>query len=287
MAINLFDTVWHKWLKRPYRLAVAEVGKGSTQVVLLHGVAARGKMLMPLARALPPDKYRVIVPDLLGCGDSPKPQWMQYTVEDHAKAVIKALKKHKVHGPAIVMGHSMGCLVAAHLAAERPDLVKRLVLYEPPLLGEHQEFPEHTRRSEIYKKIFDYIASHPELAHVDSKIFWRLVRSLWGTHLSPEEWVPFERSLRNTIMSQSAYEELRDINIQTDIVYGRLDLVVIRQGIEKLFKHNDKIALHLVTDIHGLSKRSAACLVDLITGNKSHIKRSGLLAGRAKGKSGI
>jgi pimeloyl-ACP methyl ester carboxylesterase len=39
-----------------------------------------------------------------------------------------ALLEHLADRPAVVIGHSMGAMVAQHLAADRPDLVHRLVL---------------------------------------------------------------------------------------------------------------------------------------------------------------
>lgn len=263
------DIVWHKWLRRPYRLAVLTTGEGKTPILLLHGVATSSKTWAPLIRLLPAERYRIVAPDLLGFGDSPKPQWPEYTVHDHARAVVAALKKQGISKPVIIVGHSMGCLVAAHLATNYPGLVKRLILYEPPLLGEIPDFPGHTKRSTRYKTFFEYIASHPQLAHVEARLLWRIARKLWGTYISAEEWIPFQRSLRNTILTQQAYDELRDIRLRTDIIYGRLDLVVIRHGIEKLFAHNKKVALHLVTDFHGLSQRSAHYLIRLLEGKSS------------------
>jgi pimeloyl-ACP methyl ester carboxylesterase len=261
-----FDTFWHRSLRRPYRLPVSEVGKGPTTVVLLHGIAASRQMLLPLARLLDPIKYRVLVPDLLGFGEAPKPAWPAYTADDHARTLLGALKKYRLQagGPVVIVGHSMGCLIATHIAATNPGLVKRLVLYEPPLLGEIPEFPRYSKRSARYKSFFEFIASHPELAHVEARLLWRIARKLWGTYLSEEEWVPFERSLRNTILEQGAYDELMTIQVPTDIVYGRLDLVVIRRGIERLFGANRHVRLHLVTDFHGISKRSALYLAALI-----------------------
>lgn len=261
--MSFFDTFWHRTLGRPYKLACGVTGTGPTPVVLLHGVGASGAVWTSLVKRLDPAKYRVIVPDLLGFGDSPTPQWPQYTVEDHTQAVRAALKRARVQ-QAVLVGHSMGCLVAAHLAATSPGLVQRLVLYEPPLLGEISDFPHYTKRSAHYKALFEYIASHPQLAQVEARLLWRVARKLWGMHLSEEKWLPFERSLRNTILEQQAYDELRDIAVPTDIVYGRLDLVVIRRGIERLFAHNKCVTLHVVIDFHGISVRSAKYLADLL-----------------------
>lgn len=43
-------------------------------------------------------------------------------------ADLASLLETEARGPAVVAGHSMGAMVALHLAADRPDLVDRLVL---------------------------------------------------------------------------------------------------------------------------------------------------------------
>jgi N-formylmaleamate deformylase len=45
-------------------------------------------------------------------------------------------------GPALVFGHSMGAITAAALAAERPDLVRGLVLEDPPIEPKFRFEPE-------------------------------------------------------------------------------------------------------------------------------------------------
>jgi pimeloyl-ACP methyl ester carboxylesterase len=262
--VGIFDTFWHRWLRRPYRLEYTESGQGQQTIVLLHGLAASKEIWQDLAKDLSADHWRVIAPDLLGFGASPKPQWNDYTVREHARTVLALLKRRHIKGPVVFVGHSMGCLVAAHIAAIEPRLVSRLVLHEPPLLGEHPDFPDHAKRSARYKTLFEYIASHPELAHVENKMMWRIARKVSGLYLSPEEWYPFEQSLRNTIMVQGTYDELKAVAVPTDIVYGRLDMVVIRRGIEQLFHGNKHIKLHLVTDMHGISANSAHYLAGLV-----------------------
>lgn len=240
-------------------------GHGKQTVVMLHGLAASKDAWRDLMGELPPGHWHTLAPDLLGFGDSPKPQWNKYTVQDHANAVLALIKQRGISGPIVIVGHSMGCLVAVHIAAARPRLVSRLVLHEPPLLGDIPEFPGHGKRSARYKALFEYIAAHPELAHVENKLMWRVARKLSGLYLSQEEWYPFEQSLRNTILNQQTYHELKEVAVPTDIIYGRLDLVVIRQGIEQIFRANKNINLHLVTDMHGVSTSSARYLAGLVT----------------------
>ena len=75
---------------------------------------------------------RVLLPDLLGHGYSDAPADFPYTMDAHARTVSALLDHLSVKG-AVVVGHSMGGSVAITLAAERPDLVSRLIVAEPNL----------------------------------------------------------------------------------------------------------------------------------------------------------
>lgn len=270
--MSLFDIAWHKWLRRPYQLAVSDSGQGHT-VVLLHGVGASGAVWWALKAQLEASGWRVIVPDLLGFGDSPKPQWPEYRVQDHARQVVAALRRLRIKGPVTLVGHSMGCLVSAHIAAMHPKLVKRLVLYEPPLYADDPEFRSHMKRREHYFALYEFIAAHPQLAFLRAHFFWRIAKRIVGLHLSEEMWAPFQRSLRNTIMQQTAYRELHSISVPTDIIHGRFDLIVTRSELRKMYRENRNITWHTVSDVHGISQRSARYLAGLLNGLKSKRKK--------------
>jgi pimeloyl-ACP methyl ester carboxylesterase len=76
--------------------------------------------------------YRTIIPDWLGCGFSDRPATFGYTIDDHAKS-IAGLLDHLQLANCTVIGASMGGSVAISLAAQRPDLVARIVLAEANL----------------------------------------------------------------------------------------------------------------------------------------------------------
>ena len=266
---KLADRIWYGLLRRPYRLVVREEGQGEP-VVLLHGIAAKGAHWKPLLKRLSSDTWRVIIPDLLGFGDSPTPQGARYDVAQHARAVLASLRwQAGLTGPFTLVGHSMGCLVATHIAATNPDLVKRLVLYEPPLFADAPEdFPRHTKLKDRYFAFFGFLATHPELAATEGHLLWRAAKRLTGFGLTEERWTAFERSLRHTIMDQGAYNELHAITIPTDIIYGRLDFVVIRADVKKMFRANRNIKLHLVTQTHGITAHSAGYIANLLAGKQ-------------------
>jgi len=54
-----------------------------------------------------------------------------FNVADLVELIIKRLNL----GPAHIIGHSYGAFIALYLAFEHPDLVKTLVLGEPPVLS--------------------------------------------------------------------------------------------------------------------------------------------------------
>lgn len=272
MPLFSFDVLWHKWLHRPYALHTIRVGTSGQAVVLLHGVGASSDTWNSFRRQVEltgqGGKWQLIIPDLLGFGESPKPQWNSYSVAEHARTVVAAIKAAKPKGRVIIIGHSMGCLVATHIAATHPRLVKQLILYEPPLYADNPEFRRHARQREYYFALYEFIANHKQLAFTQAQFMWRVAKRIVGLSLSPDMWTPFERSIRNTIMRQTAYDELHRIHIPTVIIHGRLDMVVTRSELRSMFRKNTYITWYTVTDFHGISMRSARFLVQLLAGQQ-------------------
>lgn len=258
-----FDIFVHKTLGRPHTLTkVYDEGAGAP-VVLLHGIASSSKLWEPLV-SLHDDKSRMVSFDLLGFGDSPKPNWLDYTVEQHAKAVEKSIRKLRIKQPITLVGHSMGCLVAIHIAFRNPSLVKHLVLFEPPLLVDVSHIRTYNRRRKAYIRAFGYIASNQERITKYSHHIGKVFSKVTAFKLDDRDWIPFERSLRNTIMQQSAYQELSAIKTPTDIIFGRNDRIVIRAKSQRLLGVLPHVRLHTVAEVHGLTKRSARYLLGVI-----------------------
>ena len=80
---------------------------------------------MPLMAKLPGRSFTAF--DLPGHGESE----FDKTLDIQAQAVSTAIHLLETTGPSDVFGHSFGATVALKLAMKRPDLVRRLSLYEP------------------------------------------------------------------------------------------------------------------------------------------------------------
>ena len=108
------------------RLAVEDDGEGDA-VVCLHGLGGTSNTWTPLMPALA--GYRVIRPDLPGSGRSAAAGG-ELTIEKIAQAVVAVCARLDVTR-AHFLGHSMGTIVAQHIAASQPRLVRSLSLFGP------------------------------------------------------------------------------------------------------------------------------------------------------------
>jgi pimeloyl-ACP methyl ester carboxylesterase/tetratricopeptide (TPR) repeat protein len=108
------------------RLRYAERGPVDGPVVLmLHGYSDSWFSFSTVLPLMPP-ALRVIAPDQRGHGDSDRPA-EGYSIDDFATDAIALLDTLGVKD-AIVVGHSMGSLVARRIAERLPERVTRLVL---------------------------------------------------------------------------------------------------------------------------------------------------------------
>lgn len=253
---------WHTKLNRPFKLHKAYSEGSGQPLLLIHGLATSSNTWEPLIPLLDKNKWRVIAYDLLGFGKSPKPDYMKYDVNEHARAIIASLGRVK-NKKIVIIGHSMGCLVASHIAYLRPDMVEHLVLYEPPLFADSPEFRSHSRRRKFYFTLYEYMLQRPSALIKYSGLLSRLVRDRIA-RIERHEWLPFERSLKNTIMKQQAYTELKHVSVRTDIIYGTFDLIVTRTDVKKMLQSNKNITFHLVKQPHDVTKRAAKFIIKLL-----------------------
>lgn len=108
------------------RLRYAEQGNPAGEpFLMLHGWTDSS---LSFSRVLPllPSHVRAIVPDQRGHGESERPEG-SYAPDVLAVDAIELLNALRI-GSAVVIGHSMGSLVAQRMAGLAPERVKRLVL---------------------------------------------------------------------------------------------------------------------------------------------------------------
>jgi pimeloyl-ACP methyl ester carboxylesterase len=119
-------------------------------VILFHGKNFNGLYWKDVIAFFTNAGYRVIVPDQIGWGKSSKPN-IKYTFEMLAKnnrLLLDSLKIDK----AIVIGHSMGGMLATRFSLLYPDKVMKLVLEDPLGLEDYKKFVPYNTMEAQYKK---------------------------------------------------------------------------------------------------------------------------------------
>jgi pimeloyl-ACP methyl ester carboxylesterase len=116
-------------LKMAYMDVIPENSNGKN-IVLLHGKNFNGAYWRTTIERLSKEGFRVIVPDQVGFGKSSKPQNFNYTFQQ-LSINTKELLDHIGVRKAIVLGHSMGGMLATRFALMYPETVEKLILENP------------------------------------------------------------------------------------------------------------------------------------------------------------
>lgn len=116
-----------------HRLVYDEYGKGDRPIVLMPGLLFNRKMHKPLAEELADHGHRVICLDLLGHGDSDRPEEMwEYSMTTFGAQTI-GLLDHLGIEQAVLGGTSLGANSALEAAARDQSRVKGLLVEMPVL----------------------------------------------------------------------------------------------------------------------------------------------------------
>jgi pimeloyl-ACP methyl ester carboxylesterase len=105
--------------------------EASEVVLCLHGLGGSALNFGLLAPLLSGDR-RVLVPDLLGHGRSFATNPDESAVDAQLR-MLDGLLAAETERPVVLVGHSMGGILAILYALRRPETVARLVLLDPPV----------------------------------------------------------------------------------------------------------------------------------------------------------
>ena len=119
-------TITGKDVRMAYMDVHPAVEANGRSVVLMHGLNFFGEYWESTIEALASEGYRVIVPDQVGFGRSSKPI-IPYSFQKKAANTKSLLDKLGVES-AVILGHSMGGMLATRFAYSYPETTDKLVL---------------------------------------------------------------------------------------------------------------------------------------------------------------
>lgn len=249
----MWDKLTHKWLRVPYTLHVhtnQQVKKPRATVLFIHGIGNSGGAWDEVIDKLPDDLHLVTI-DLLGFGQSARPAWAIYDAKTQARAVIATFFKLRITGRVIIVGHSLGSLVAVEIAKRYPLLVKSLVLCSPPFYRldavKQHLLPGGDR---LLADTYRLATRHPEEFVKISKVAKKLGLVNKSFSLTRDDAPSYMNALEATIINQTSLEDAVKLKIPMQILYGRLDPVVIMKNLKYLVNRNVYAQLAIILAGH-------------------------------------
>jgi pimeloyl-ACP methyl ester carboxylesterase len=240
----MWDLITHKWLRVPYTLHVAtdqKVKKPRATVLFVHGIGNSGSAWDEVIEELPKD-VRLVSIDLLGFGESQRPTWAVYSAKTQARAVLATYLRLRIKGQVIVVGHSLGSLVAVEIAKRYPLLVRSMVLCSPPF---YKADPAKWRLvpsgDHLLKDIYKQARRRPEELIALSGVAMKLGLVNKSFSLTRDNAPSYISALESSIINQTSLEDAIKINTPIQLIYGRLDPVVLYKNLRYLAEHNQRV----------------------------------------------
>ena len=223
------------------------LGRGDP-VVLLHGLGGTKITWLPLLAPLS-QRYRVLVPDLPGHGESSKPK-ADYSARFYAHAVRQFLDAAEIDEAAIV-GNSLGGRIAIELALRSPNRVSGLALLDPSLpglrwryvLGFTRVFPTEwggipfPLREQWMARAIRRLFADP--GKLPEQTFDAAAAEFIRVYRSPEARMAFFSSLRHIVSEpqEPFFGSLRRIKQPSLVVFGEEDKLVPPRLGARLAEH--------------------------------------------------
>lgn len=162
-VIYPFETKYHKFRSQGMDLQMAYVdvtpaNPNGKVVLLLHGKNFNIAYWEETINALHKKGFRVIAPDQIGFGKSTKPMSYQYSFHQLAgntKTILDSLNISQI----IVLGHSMGGMLAVRFALSFPEITEKLILVNPIGLEDYKVL---TRYQDIDANYRNELKNTPE-----------------------------------------------------------------------------------------------------------------------------
>ncbi|MEN0052940.1 MAG: alpha/beta hydrolase [Mucilaginibacter sp.] len=225
---------------------VKPVNANGKAVILFHGKNFGGYYWTNVIQTLTTKGYRVIVPDQVGFGKSSKP-FIHYSFHQLArfnKNLLDSLGLQKV----IVLGHSMGGMLATRFTLMYPQTVEKLLLEDPIGLEDYRTFVPYQSAEDDYKAelktSFESVKKYYQNSYFTS---WKpeydyLVKIAAGVSKSADfpRYAKVAALTFEMIYEQPVCYEFGLIKVPTVLFVGKEDKTIVGKGLlsnEEKAKH--------------------------------------------------
>lgn len=231
-----------------------EEGNGDDILILIHGSGpgvsafANWRLVIPELS----EHFKVFAPDIIGFGETEKPEDHVYTMELWLNHLIQFIET-VADKPVYLIGNSFGGALSLHIAHRRPDLLKKLILMGS--VGTQHTISEGLDRVWGYEPSFETMKelvklfSYNQTAANDEEF----VRLRYESSIRPDSKAAFAAMFpapRQKMLDEMALpdEEIQKIEIETLLFHGLNDQVIpIEDTSYRFIKLLPNAQLHVFT----------------------------------------
>lgn len=238
------STLFHRYLRVPYTLNTYEFQspkKPKATYVMIHGIGNTLHSWDEVVDSMPRD-VRIIGVDLLGFGDSPRPRWAVYDAKTQARSVGATLLAMGLMQRPVLVGHSLGALVAVEIAKRYTLLPRALVLCSPPFYRPKIDGKLIGSPDDMLRLLYAAARKRPEQLRKLSPYAVKLGLANKALNVTGENIDSYVAALESSIINQTSLQDVAKLKLPIDIFYGIFDPVVIKKHITVLAKRNENIS---------------------------------------------
>lgn len=199
------------------------IGTGATKLVLLHGLTGSLNYWKLDLNSIT-TTHRLLLVDLLGFGDSPKPNG-DYSLSVQLKAMEVILNKEGFNdGKTFIGGHSMGAIISVALLAKHPNWFKAGIFIGTPVYKGADEF----------KKV---MSTHSFMDRISSSKF--------GKYLCMIHPIFMTRAFKPDNLTDAVFEEAKKHNWRS--YYYSLTELILKTDLYTIaskIKYKDVLFIH-------------------------------------------
>ncbi len=237
------STLFHRYLRVPYTLHTFEFQspkRPRATYVFIHGIGNTLHSWDEVAAQLPED-VRIIGIDLLGFGESPRPDWAVYDARTQARSVGVTLLGLGLVKQPVLIGHSLGALVAVEVAKRYPLITRHLVLCSPPFYQPVSDDKKVPSRDDMLRNLYRVAKKYPDQLERLSPLAVKLGLANKALNITQDNVAAYIAALESSIINQTSLQDVARLRIPVTIFYGLFDPVVIKKHITNLAKEHEGI----------------------------------------------
>ncbi|WP_010182103.1 alpha/beta fold hydrolase [Aquimarina agarilytica] len=274
MSYSEFTKAQKKWDSPDGTIAFIDKGKGQP-LLLLHGIPTSGWLYRKMIDPLVAQGYRVIVPDMLGFGNSEHPKGYDiYDKTQHAKRILGLMEHLGINNWSHVM-HDAGGLWTWEMLKIAPNKLSHLtilntIIYKdgfcPPLkikkgmIGKIAMWGYRTKTNMMIKKLFKSGTNNHPMSKAEIEGYTTPLKKGKTDAL-------YKFFTTNTKAIPDYSTVLKSLNIPTQVIWGTDDEILLwkTQNKQVITDLNIKESnIHLLPKNHFLQEEATESLLNFI-----------------------